>query len=330
MLGDFIVLSISVLIFVASEFFLPFVFRGTPLENRQRHFYSILLSVFSFAMCYVVKINLDVLQKITDVEQVFMAMIDSEVNKQLRDIHMNYHERFRQPSLLGFWAGYAIESLSTEMSRSSVLFPTLAVTEELFDVYKSATDHIFATHVGSLDQYLEDSGYRDMNKHAFDRGIPIVRFYLFDGTLERTISPEARNKITDVYVRDGVTLSAFNKRVGELHDEMKTLMSVVIPPDKLEAHLRRDFLIADGNFLLERELDAGMIRVSGGAEDLNKSRTFLRRLLRINVPAEYVHHLDDAEVRNQFGRYDQVNRSTQLSNGEPLAKILTDSLLQEK
>ena len=328
MWSDFLVIIVSIMIFVASEFFLP----GA---RRQRHFYSILLTAFSLVIGFVLKTSFETQRKITAVEKVFTSVADSPMKQHFSDIFTSYHKHFRQPiysPLLEPWINSAIKSLSIEMNQISISLPPSAAKTKLFDLYTLADDHILAMHVGSLDEYFNDQRYIDANLKASNRGIPVVRFYLFEGMYERTADKERRNILGHDYIRrDGVTLSEYNKKVKEVHTEMKTLLSVVVirSPDKLDASTRRDFLMVDGHFLAERMSDAGIMRATGESGALSKARMLLQELMAKDAKdakSEYIHRLANNEVCDRFGRYSRIDCSGNRQSS--LAEALARHLLQ--
>ena len=257
-LVDVIIIVVSFLLLLASERYLPVLFEGTTtLCDRRRHFYSILLAVFSLVIGFALKASFqipqmvddlqdqitavgdkvtDVETKIKDVQESFVAATDSHMKEHFRDIFVSYHRHFKHPSyspLLESWVNRAIVDLSTEMNQISISLPSSSAIDEVLALYDLASEHFVATHVGSIQRYFENALYKNANLTASQRGIPVVRFYLFDGDLTKTVN--ADNVIVATYAKHGVKLQDYNAEVSRLHEEMGTLYSVVIPPDKLDA-----------------------------------------------------------------------------------------------
>ena len=308
--SNLIVGVVSLLIFTASEFFLPVAFKDSPLATRQKHFYSILLTVFSLVMTLTLTTSFETQQKIENIEKVFTSVADSPLREDFQNIFTNYYEHFRQPShspLLEPWVNRAIESLSKEMQQTSVSVPSKVASAELHFLYKKAEDYIVATHVGPVDRYFDNENYTVANERAADRGIPVVRFYLEDNDVS--------------YLED------YSNKVSKLHKDMNTLMSVVIPKENLDPQPRRDLLVADGSFLAETNFHTGTTRITGDAAELRGALKYLSDLLGITVSEQYVHYLPDEEVRRHFRSYKQVYDARQ--EGEKLARAIADHLLRE-
>ena len=324
---------ISILVFVASEFFLPSIFPPTQSEKRQRHFYSTILTAFSLIMTFTLTTSFEIHKKITAVEKVFTSIVGSHIQQHFQNIFSKYHEHFKQASRLSLlepWINEAIVSLSKDMDQMSVSLPSSIAKDKVFELYKLANDYIVTTHVGSLDRY-DDQRYKEADRNASRRGIPIIRFYLFDGEMDTIEDPNQRNQLQKVYIQDGVTLDGFNEEVKKLHQDMGTLLSVVIPPDKLRARMRREILMVDGELFAETMFNVGTVRATGEAVAISKTQEFLRRLLGTTVPEEYVHYLNAAEVHNRFPHYPHVYRSRDATSGpdpEPLAKTFASRLLR--
>ena len=321
---------IGLLTLVASEYFLPSVLSEGPRASRQRHFFSLLLTIFALMMSSTLKTSFETHQKITAVEKVFTSVTDADMRKHFQDIFTNYHKHFSYPSHSPFlkpWLDSAIKSLSSDMDQISVSLPSSVALEKVLDLYEMADDHIFAAHVGSLKRYFHDQRYRRANLQASKRNIPVVRFYLFDsrdsaaGNLRCPKGSEKNS--SKVHCSK---LIKFNNEVKKLHKDMNTFMSVVIPDTNFKASPRRDLLVADGNFLVETENEGDAVRVTGKDTKLDDARQYLNMLLAINVSSDYVHHLSDKEVRDRFGHYRQAIASR--SNGEPLAKTVALYLIK--
>ena len=342
-MDKFIPFIVGILTFLASEFFLHFVFNDKKVGHRQRHFYSILLAVFSFAMSNVTKTTIEIRDKIAAVERVFTFVSDSHMKQHFEDIFTGYHKHFRQPSstLLAPWVDRAIKSLSTDIKEISVSLPSSIAKDEVFGLYRSAADHIVDTHVGSLAPFAQNQRYKNVDLETSKRGIPIVRFYVFDGEKRQFQDPDVDNEGDDViqyeYVRhDGVTLIEFNERVRELHGEMKTLMSVVVPPNIWEASGKRHLLLVDGIFVAETKINKGIIRGIEKAQTVKEAREFFRDLMgRATAEGqdEYLHYMDKGDVRDQFGRHVQVYVQVEVDDSAPagyLAKTLAHHLIRAR
>ena len=346
-LVDIILIVISALLWLAGERFLPVLLQETQLENRRRHFYSILLAVFSLAIGFTLKASFQIPAMITGLEkqitavetdnqhvqQLFVAVTDSHMKEHFKDIFVSYHRDFKHPAhspLLESWVNRAIVDLSTEMNQISISLPSSAAMDEVLALYDLAERDIVATHVGSIKKYFDNEQYKNKNRFASQRDIAVVRFYLFDGELTKTVGND--NVIVETYAKHGVTLTDYNEDVTRLHEEMGTLYSVVIPPDKLDARQRRDLLMVDGQLLVETVFGTGTTRATGNDTAVTEARSFLRTLLETTVPSEYVHYLERETIRKRYGRYDRAidvgsEESMAERNGLTIAKSIARHLL---
>ena len=333
-----LIFVIPILTFVASEFFLPFVYSETTLGRRQRHFYSLLLSVFSVAMTVTITINLETRRSISRVEEMFTTISESPMNKHFQHIFSNYHKHFKQqnePELLESWAHKAIESLSEDLQQASITLPWTDAKEKIDLLYASASSHIVATHIGSLE-VLQNETYWNADKDARRRGIPIIRFYIFNGV--RTKRATEDNKIIDVFVNEqGMTLEEYNESVAKLHGNMETLLSIVISSEQLPSgHGALGFLMVDGDFLAETDTNSRTTRATGRDTDLSDARSYFRELLGTTVNRmEFVHHMEDENVAAEFRHHfpeRRLNVHGQIItvHNEPLAKTLARKLLTAK
>lgn len=343
MSSNVLIIIVTILTFIASEFFLPLVYGDTPVGKRQRHFYSILLSVASLVMTLTLTTALDTQKQLAStasetqrqlaaVEKVFTTISDSPVKQHFQAIFTNYHNHFKpkvSSAILESWVHKAIESLSTDMKEVSISLPSSVAKPQLLNLYSSANDYIIATHVGFLEEYFASDTYWNAERNAVQRGIPVIRFYLFDGVPATAVVDEGSNVIVQTFVRgsDKLTLSEYNKRVATLHKDMNTVMSVVISPDQLNGIRKRAIVLADGEFVVETEIGTDITRATGRETDLRAARQFLRELLGKTVSSmDYVHYLPDSEIRRLFVRYKQIDRRSD----EPLAKSLARHLLRAR
>lgn len=327
----FLIAIVGALVFAASEFFLPTIFPGAQLVRSQIHFYSIILTVFSLVMTSTLKTSFEIRHKIAAVEKVFTSMADPQLKEHFQNIFSNYHEHFQQASrlsLLAPWVNEVIVSLSKDMDQVAVSLPLSTAKNKLFELHQSANRYIISTHVGPLDRY-DDQRYKEADLYASHRGIPVVRFYIFDGDEITIEDPNKRNELVQAYIQDqdDMTLNDFNTEVSRLHQEMDNILSIVITRDKLTARERRNLLMVDGKLFVETWDDDDTVRATGEIKAIDETRVFLRRLMAINVPEKYVHCMNDRDIRIRFAHHHPTTTGPGQST-EPLAKALARRLLQ--
>ena len=326
---------VAVITFLASELLLPFVFGQTPSGKPQRHFYSLLLSVFSTVMTFTLTSIYETQRKIEGIEEIFSSVTESPAQEHFRNIFLNYHRHFKQPTysaMLESWIHSSIETLSKQMSEGTVSLPSTEAKEHVRKVFDTAVDHIVMTHIGSISNFNESDKHWTIENDAMKRGIVIIRFYIFDGVEDEIADDNNVIKKIVVQKSDRKTLLQYSGDVKVLHERMGTLISIVISTDQLERHKRRELVIVDGMFAAESV--AGVTQATGDRRMVEDARGFLYDLLTKTVHSmEHVHFLDENEVLDRFPRYRQIAGSETYAwepstSGDPLAKRLARHLLQ--
>ena len=326
---------VTTIAFFVSEYILPRVFKGS-LEAPQRHFYAALIAAFSLVMSYTIAYSHTLYQKIADVEAVVTSVTDTRMKSHFHDMIKSYHANFRKPSrLLAPWVELVVSDFNYQMDEERVTLPIEHAEDNILSLFQDggAYRYIVSVHFGSLQRYTELRKFVQADKDAYDRGVPVVRFYIFDGDLQqRTENPVAPmgdhggNPLKEVYVReDGVTMDEYNSDVKRLHEEMKTLFSVVIPLRRLEIDRKMDIIMVDGYFVARTSYTDGVTYVTEKSEIVREVRRFLSDLIELNVDMAYMHHLADDQIVARYPYHTMANRDG--TEGDMLAKTIAYDLI---
>lgn len=305
------------------------------------------MTALSVVISIVLTSHFDILEKINRVEKTFGAVTDTEAQSLFEDIFTSYHANFDQkvqPSMLKTWAHEALTVLHEDMKDSAISLPHKSGEPLLLNIYSRANDHIVSTHVGSLSKYNTTVKYSSAEKVAIEKGVPVIRFYLFDGIYQKReplakggepVMDETTNPALREYIqfeqngqsRKEVTLEQYIKQVKTLHDRTPTVMSIVIPP-RFNGHQKRNLVMADGKIVAETTKDGTMIRITGNSRKLNEARNYLRELLGLIVKSNEHFYMNDTDIDAKFVRFARAIEKRKEPE-KPKAKALAEHLLSQ-
>ena len=334
MWNDFLIAgAVGVPISLISEFLLPGIFGKTPKAKRQTHFFAILLMVFAFSMTLTIKASFEARQHIKAVEDVFSAITDPHLKEHFRGIFTAYQLNLtKRPHshLLVHWVQGAMASLRTQIDATSVSLPSSEATQELRDLYSSATEYIFVTHVGHVGRNGAESDlYEGAMLNWSKRRFPVIGLYFFDYQVA------SEEQIMTDGGADPDPLTAYHAQVEQVHMLTGSLMSIVVAGGGGERESMRQLLVADGKLLVEAEFHerrahlTGILRATGNVDDISSARSHLLRLLGTLGTSDRIFRLEDDEVEARFARYARRPgvKADRGSSGESLAMAVAKYLL---
>jgi hypothetical protein len=318
MLGKIVVLIVSLVLFVATEMFFPV--DGTDARAvKEKHFWATILFVFSIVLGLPIEISMEIQKEVTTVRaELEKHEQDASLHGGFENLFVQYKSNFGDAKPpLDHWAEQLLSYLTNSFTTGEIPLPLEQVAGQIALVYSTATWGIVATNVGSTDTYFNDRNYLDANKNTSERGVPVVRFYLYDD-----------DHRVHIRMRDGKipsNIDAYCDEVKQLHSQMKSLYSAVIDVQKLE-HL--DLLIMDNRFVAQTEISPDWEPRRGLASQ-NRNRLYAAReyfrQLRGAIDDRHVYHLDDAQVKAKYGKNPNLPKDT-LRTAESLVQYLLDRM----
>jgi len=193
--------------------------------------------------------------------------------------------------------------------------------EEIGKAYSAASVSIIATNVGGTNYYFSNGSYIDYNVRAADRGIPVVRFYLYSNNpnyhLEMRNGGSARN------------VNEFFGEVKDLHRDLHSFYSAVIDVDTAHLTKVRDVLIMDNKFAAETvlsETDWDPIRAvaTENRDRIVDIRSYIHTLLSARKTA-YTLQMPPSDIKKYFEK--RFPEQTQAPNpGDRLFNYLMERL----
>jgi len=319
-LGDeAIIIGLSALLFVATEFFFP-IRSDDPLATNQKHFWAIMLTIISLVLGFSIKGSLETLRKIESVSAVFGELGNKEIEDEFRKIYVEYHKHFvgGDPVLDG-WATRSLAYLRSEMSRGWIPIPRELASVEIGRIYPQARDSIIATNVGSTKFYFTDRIYVLSNTDARDRGVPVIRFYLWGGQQKIELTSDDESKAR--------TIDDFRKEVSRMHEQSGEVYSAVVDTAKLQEV--RDILLLDNRFVAETLLSPTWFpiraRATQDGENIRDARLYLRALVgAVDNEDKGVFRMEDKSVKRYFHKYERYKESEDYVKGKLADRLFSD------
>src|SRR5579863_6820278 len=176
------VLGFSFSLFLATEFLFP-ISENDPLAKKQKHFWAVMLTIMSTLLGFSIDSAFATQEKIKAVGSVFQDLATKDAQQQFQQLFVEYHEFFDHASpVLRSWAREALTSLNADMQEGYIPLPREVAAREISRVYSSAEHNIVASNVGGTAFYFSNPTYSKINSNTTDRGIPVIRFYLFSSS----------------------------------------------------------------------------------------------------------------------------------------------------
>lgn len=335
---DYIVVGIGFLFFVATEFFF-YIDKKSTLTGKQKHFYSIMMTVFSIVIVTNINAHRDtrnkikeVVGKISEVEIVFKDIVNEDTRKIFRPIFGNYHEKFYDTGhskFLNDWAKKALKGLSDNMERGYILLSIPDAKNEIIKIYGNAEKSIFATNAGELSLYIDTNAYKNANTEAYENGVPVFRFYLFKPLPTPLFSDTEDGGSHEPVDADGSNFEKFCTEAKELHKNYFTVYSMVINADQFSKH--RDIIIVDNEFVAENMFDVKMSKAISDKDIVKKAVDYIKYISDIadNDPSNskydpiHIYRLPNNTIKKKFLRYNKDYRE-----GVNIADIMLKDYLE--
>jgi hypothetical protein len=292
MKGELVVVGVSLLLFLATEFFFP-IQKDDPIARRQKHFWSIILTLFSLILGESITSSFELSAKIENIGSVFQELAEEDIRSQFQMLFTEYHRHFEHSRpLLKEWARQSFKKLTLDMKQGYVPLPNELAAEQIGKAYPTAKESIVATNVGSTKFYFNNVGYIENNTAAAKKGIPVIRFYLFSRNRQIELRKSDKPQI--------VSFEEFCTEIGSLHEQLSTVYSTVVDVDEQNIREHRDLLLLDNEFVAETELmPTSWVAIRAKAtEDQNL----------VSDVRDYLHILQGARSRCTFRMKDDLVR----------------------
>jgi hypothetical protein len=322
MSGKIVVAVIGVLLFIATEIYFP-INDNDAVAKKQKHFWAVIFLIFSMVLGLPIELSFEAEGK--------LDQIQGKVDKHLQDVHelarfeqlhMSYDQNFgqAQPILKG-WADRTFDYLENNWSLGLMPLVKEEAPEEIGRAYSEADQSIIATNVGGTKYYFSNGNYKSYNTRAADRGIPVVRFYLY-----------SNNPNYHLEMRDGgraQNVNEFFSEVKDLHRDLHSFCSIVIDVDAAHLTKVRDVLIMDNKFAAETvlsETDWDPIRAlaTENRDRINEIRSYVHTLLSARK-TEYTLQMSPSDIKKYYEkRYPEQTRAP--NPGDKLFSYLMDQL----
>ncbi|MDE0386061.1 MAG: hypothetical protein OXI22_19435 [Defluviicoccus sp.] len=322
--------------------------KRTEVVKLESHALSALMSIISMLISIIVTSHFNIEKKIIQIEKTFGAITNSQAQSLFHKIFESYYANFdraEQGPMLKTWAHEALSYLGEDMKESAISLPHKWAETLLLNIYSNANQYVVSTHVGSLEKYEKNAKYQLAEKSAMEKGIPVIRFYLFDGILlmkeplannglpvmdehGRPVSEEYIQMEQDGPSRKEVTFDRYIEQVRTLHNKMPTVMSIVMSTSQLKGYEKRNLVMADGKVVAETANDGTMIRITGNNRKLREAQYYLRELLGSTGKTNQHHYMRDGDIEKRFIRFIRAIEANK-ERGKPKAKALAEHLLNQ-
>jgi len=296
MWGRIVVITLSVLLFIATELLFP-IDRTDALAVKQKHFWAFMFLVFSLVLGLPIQETLETQAKIDEVKALLREhQQESATRGKFQELYTLYDHNFgaAQPVLRG-WADETLNYLRDSWSHGIMPLPREMAPAKIGDVYYKAQHSIIATNIGSTKYYFNVHTYGQANIFARDHGVPVIRFYLY--------GKKYRDRIE---LRDGrhpADINDFFGEIKDLHSRLGSLYSAVIDVDRVNLEAYRDLLIMDNKFVAETQLSPEWeplrALATENSEQLEQARQYFHLLLGA-IDDNYVLRMKAEDVRKYF------------------------------
>jgi len=263
-------IGVGIAVWVLTEVFYPRAFPNTaPSAKRYWGFFFFILSTIlteSIQAAYRLE------QRVDAISVSFRSLTDSEAEAAFKDIYQSYYANFRKPDeRIKTWVKKAITDLRDELASGYVSMSPESGRNEMSGMFGKATKWVVATNVGSLEFFLGNTAYQDLNHATFDRGVPVIRFFLYG-------SPPRRSGHEDADPR-------FRSKAIESMKKMYTVCGILIHAETVSSSISdlqgpQDFLLVDNSFVAHAELNTNTweilrIRATIQGQHIVKYRQYL-------------------------------------------------------
>ena len=279
-----LVTGICVWIFI--EIIYPVAFPNTP--SSAKVFWRIFFVILSIILAEVMQGLYGIDSLVRKISNRLQALGGSPLDKAIEGIQDSYYKEFRgTDEKIKTWVENAVTDLHKELASGYIsMFPESA-RDQMAEMYGRAKKWVVVTNVGELEFFFDNANYCDLNLQAFERGIPVIRFFLYGSP------PRQAGR--------ALTLAEFRGKAIESMKKMRTVCGVIIPANVVSTggtglNGPQDFLLIDNSFVAHAELDQNTwemrrIRATVREENLRQYRQYLHDLRGIR--ADEVIYLDE-------------------------------------
>jgi hypothetical protein len=299
MSGKLIVAAVGVLLGIATELFLP-VNEKDPNAIKQKHFWAMMFLIFSIVLGLPIELSLEGNGKIDDANKAIgtlLAKSTSEGRFQEMDVAYDKNYDMADPILKG-WANKTLDYLTSNWNQGLMPLVKEDAPDEISKVYTYARADIVATNVGGTYYYFHNNNYITSNSNARDRGVPVVRFYLYSKNSNYNLPMRSGQRPRDK--------DAFFAEVRDLQNILGSFYSAVIDVDEAQLPKVWDVLLMDNMFAAQTilsDVDWDPIRAVATENEarLAEYRTYLHAVVGV-IDKRYVQTMSAPDVKKYYGK----------------------------
>jgi len=326
-----IVVFLSIALFAATEFFFP-IAPNDPIAVKQKHFWAIMFLILSLVIGLPITISFNTDRKVDEAKELLRQHVQqselaagrllAELRREGRfqDLDTIYDKNFTStdPMLKG-WADELLFYIRERWSLGVMPIPRESAAAKIAGVYPEAQKSIIAVNVGSTKFYFDIGTYATSNLNARDKGVPVVRFYLYSKS--KHIEMHGGKQPQDI--------AEFFDEVKELHKRLGSLYSAVIDVDAVRLPEYRDILIMDNKFVAETALSPEWEPIRAEATEdvgqLRRARLYFRDLWGA-VDPQHVVAMTDEDVAKYYGHSPSFPPPSANNRAENIFRYLMNSI----
>jgi len=316
-------LIISLAVLWATQKFFPIkdkLVKQEDFTKRVKSFWSILIFLLSIIMTTSISLIYEtyhtfgiLAENVEDKYQQICDNVDNVSKKSEFQELFNLYVAISNPKVKEY-AMKEIKNMQENFRQKKVGMSTYSSPNYVANLYDIAEKHMIATNVGDVSFFLHHDKYRKKNQLMYDKGIPVIRFFIYIGNDEN--------------------FEDFKEQVERVHRELNTICSIIVSPNDVKnSEKMRDFIIIDGEILSETKmLHSGVhtdeASITCNDYEIREAYKYCGILYNSVNKVEYntIYFMDDKEVRKQYSKYLKNNITAEKN----LAKAILEKAIYEK
>ncbi|MCH8904557.1 MAG: hypothetical protein IIA45_11660 [Bacteroidetes bacterium] len=262
-------LIISGILTIAFVIFYPLIKVGKlsvkeMLFNRQRNFWAFVVLILQLFMVFTITYSHKTMTRIDIVSDVFTVLKDEDLEESFRRIYVEYNKQLPYSTDMRDWLYTSLRLWINDMEEGIYRLDRDNMSMELAKKYQTVEECIIVTNVGSTNFFFGPNSdtYKQANIDIFKKlGFPVIRFYLWNPEKQILASDSKPGDMPRTY-----TAEEFKVEVEKIHDELKTVYSVIIDYTQIkDVQGILDILVKDYSFYARSELTPQLDQKSGYA-----------------------------------------------------------------
>jgi hypothetical protein len=319
MWGKITVAAVGILLGIATELFMP-IAKDDENAEKQKHFWAMMFLVFSIVLGLPIELGFETLGRMDKTNnQIGLLISRSTSTGRFQEMDAAYDKNYdKADPLLKGWANKTLDYLKTNWDQGLMPLVKEDAPDQISKAYDFATASVIATNVGGTYYYFHNNNYIAGNTNARDRGVPVIRFYLYSNNPNYHLPMRSGQRPRDK--------AAFFAEVKDLHITLGSFYSAVIDVDETNLAKIQDVLIMDNKFAAQTivsDVDWDPVRAVATENEsrLEEYRSYLHTVLGV-VDKNYVQAMSPADVKKYYGkRYN-------LSNSDPATDLFNRVIQQ--